>query len=111
MVQVSPSVKPSSSTTVPHTTTGSPSPSLKSLSISVRVAHDPISRGSTQTVFVKVSDNGNSSKPISGSNVDGKIIYASSSDSNSFQRATDNKGEMIHFLGKLVDTLILVHFM
>jgi hypothetical protein len=59
---VSPSVKPSSSTTVPHTTTGSPSPSLKSLSISVRVAHDPISRGSTQTVFVKVSDNGNSSQ-------------------------------------------------
>ena len=64
VVQVSPNVKSSSSssTTVSHTITGLHSPKL--LSISIRVAHDPISRGSTQTVFVKVSDKGNSSKPF-----------------------------------------------
>jgi hypothetical protein len=49
---------------------------MKLLSISIRVAHDPISRGSVQTVFVKVSDGGNSSKPVSGVDVNGKIRYA-----------------------------------
>lgn len=43
---------------------------IKSLLISVRVAHDPISRGSEQTVFVKVSDKSNS-KPVPDANVKG----------------------------------------
>jgi hypothetical protein len=96
IVQVSTNVKSSSSssTIVSHTTTGPPPHPSKSLSISIRVAHDPISRGSTQTVFVKVSDNDNSSKPVSDANVDGKVIYASGSIPHRFSRTTDAKGEI-----------------
>jgi hypothetical protein len=86
VVQVSPNVKSSSTTTTSHSS-GS---TLKSLSVSIRVEHDPISRGSTQTVFVKVYDNnkGNSSKPVSEAHVDGKVIYAS------HENITDSKGDM-----------------
>jgi hypothetical protein len=91
VVQVSPNVKSSSTTT---TVSHSSSSTLKLLSISIRVAHDPISRGSTQTVFVKVSDKGNSSKPVSGANVDGKVIYASHETTEPFSGITDSKGEM-----------------
>jgi hypothetical protein len=92
VVQVSPNVKSSSTTTTSHSS-GS---TLKSLSVSIRVEHDPISRGSTQTVFVKVYDNnkGNSSKPVSEAHVDGKVIYASHEKIEPFSGITDSKGDM-----------------
>jgi hypothetical protein len=55
VVQVSQNVKSSSSSTT-TTVSHSSSSTLKLLSVSIQVAHDPISRGSTQTVFVKASD-------------------------------------------------------
>jgi hypothetical protein len=58
----------SSSSTVSH---GPPPPPNKTLSVSVKVAHDTISRGNEQTVFVNVSDKRNSSKPVSGAHVKG----------------------------------------
>jgi hypothetical protein len=92
VVQVSPNVKSSSSAT---TTVSHSSPStLKLLSVSIKVAHDPISRGSEQTVFVKVSDNGNSSKPVSGAHVNGQVIYASHETTKPFEGITDSKGDM-----------------
>jgi hypothetical protein len=60
-VQISPNTV-SSSTVVSHGSSPPSSPSLKSLSVS-HVAHDPISRGSEQTISVKVSDKSNS-KPV-----------------------------------------------
>jgi hypothetical protein len=90
VVQVLPNVKSSSTTKVSH----SSSSTLKLLSISIRVAHDPISRGSVQTVFVKVSDGGNSTKPVSGADVNGKIRYASGSILHSFSRTTNGNGEI-----------------
>jgi hypothetical protein len=109
VVQVSPSVKSSSSSTT-TTISHSSSSNLKLLSVSVRVAHDPISRGSTQTVYVKVSDKGNSNKPVSGAYVDGKVIYASHETTEPFSGITDSKGEIDHILGKLMEILIQVHF-
>jgi hypothetical protein len=93
VVQISPNIM-SSSSTVSHGTTGPTNPPLKSLSVSIQVAHNHISRGSTQTIGVKVSDKSNSSKPVSGAHVDGKVIYASHKETESFSGNTDSKGEM-----------------
>jgi hypothetical protein len=89
-------VKSSSSwsTTVSHRTTGPPGPSGKSLSISILVAHDQVACGSTQTVYVTVNEKNNSSKPVSGAHVDGKVIYASKVTTKTFSGTTDSKGEM-----------------
>jgi hypothetical protein len=89
-VQISPNTV-SSSTTVSH---GSslPRTSLKSLSVSVRVAHDPISRGSEQTVFVKISDKSNS-KPVPGANIKGKVTYTSHETTKQFSGITDTTGD------------------
>jgi hypothetical protein len=85
----------SSSTTVSQ---GSSPPrttlSLKSLSVSIHVAHNPISRGSTQTIDVKVSEKGNSSKPVPGAHVDGKVTYASHEHIETFSGITDSNGDM-----------------
>jgi hypothetical protein len=90
VVQVSPNVQSSSLTT----TVSNPSVShLKSLSISIRVA-DPITRGSVQTIGVKVSDKTNSSKPVSGANVNVKVIYASLETIERFSGITDSRGDM-----------------
>ncbi|HJT49956.1 MAG TPA: FxLYD domain-containing protein [Nitrososphaeraceae archaeon] len=92
-VQISPNAL-SSSTTVSHgSSPPQTSPSLKSLSVSIHVAHDPISRGSTQTIDVKVSDKSNS-KPVPGANVNGKVTYASHETTKQFSGITDTTGEM-----------------
>jgi hypothetical protein len=89
-VQIS-SNRVSSSTTVSH---GSSPPPLKSLSVFIHVAHEPISRGSTQTIDVKVSEKSNSSKPVSGAHVDGKVAYASNEHIETFSGITDSNGDM-----------------
>jgi hypothetical protein len=93
-VQISPNTV-SSSTTISHgSSPHSSSTSVKSLSVSIHVAHDPISRGSEQTIFVKVSEKVNSSKPVSGAHVDGKVTYASHETTKQFSGITDTTGEM-----------------
>jgi hypothetical protein len=94
VVQVSPNVKSSSSSSTTTKVSHSSIPILKSLSVSIRVAHDPISRGSMQTISVKVSEKSNSSKPISGANVNGRVVYASHQTTNTFSGVTDDKGEI-----------------
>ena len=49
-----------------------------------------------KSIRIKVSDNGkgNSSKPVSGAHIDGKVIYASKVTTEPFSDVTDNKGEM-----------------
>jgi hypothetical protein len=81
------------------------------LSVSVRVAHDPISRGREQTVFVKVYDKSNSSKPVSGADVNGKVIYTSGSPFHPFSRTTGAKGDTDPFPFPMEEILNQVYFM
>jgi hypothetical protein len=93
-VQISPNAV-SSSTSVSHgSSPPRTSPSLKSLYVSIHVAHNPISRGSTQTIDVKVSEKGNSIKPVSGAHVDGKVTYTSHEHIETFSGITDSNGDM-----------------
>jgi hypothetical protein len=77
-----------------HTDRRPPQTPLKSLSVSINVAHDPISRGSTQTIDVKVSEKVNSSKPVFGAHVDGNVIYASHDTRKQCSGITDTTGQM-----------------
>jgi hypothetical protein len=92
-VQISPNTLSSSTTVSQGSSPPQTSPSLKSLSVSLHVAHNTISRGSTQTIDVKVSDKSNS-KPVPGPNVDGKVIYASNEHTETFSGITGSNGDM-----------------
>jgi len=61
---------------------------LPKLSVSVKVAKDPISRGNTQTVSVKVTSGG---KGVGGASVSSKVVYTSSL-TKSFSGKTDSMG-------------------
>jgi hypothetical protein len=100
VVQISPNTL-SSSTTISYGSPPSSPPLNKSLLVSVQVAHDPISRGSEQTVFVKVSDKSNSSKPVSGARVKGITIYASGSRLHPFDVVTGSNGDIDSFKFKI----------
>jgi hypothetical protein len=92
-VQISPNTVSSSRTVSQGSSPPQTSPSLKSLSVSLHVAHNTISRGNTQTIDVKVSDKSNS-KPVPGANVDGKVIYASNEHTETFSGITGSNGDM-----------------
>lgn len=86
--------KTTNTTTTTTTTTtktnqsSSPPPTPGVLEIQMRVAQDPITRGSTQTIYVTVTSNGN---PIEGAAISGTITYASGS-KNTFTGFTNING-------------------
>jgi len=71
---------------------GRPRPPNKQLALSISFAKDTITRGSTQTVVVTVTDVGTKSL-VSGVSVCGTITYASGDTIKTFSGTTDNSGK------------------
>jgi hypothetical protein len=59
------------------------------LSLFAKAQHDPITRGSDQTILVKVVSNGNA---ISGATIYATVTYASGTTTKSFNGTSDSNG-------------------
>jgi hypothetical protein len=70
-----------------------PRPPKKQLVLSISFAKDTITRGSTQTVIVTVTD-ASTKSPISGVSVSITVTYASGSTTKSFSGTTDTSGKV-----------------
>jgi hypothetical protein len=72
---------------------GRPRPPNKQLALSISFAKDTITRGSTQTVIVTVTD-ASTKSPISGASVSITVAYASGGTKKSFSGMTDTSGKV-----------------
>jgi hypothetical protein len=70
----------------------SPTAGVNLLVVDLSFARNPLSRGSTQTIFVSTHDDNGA---VSGAAVTGRIVYASGSE-RTFGGATDGTGRFIY---------------